>query len=139
MTFRLRRLADRGFTLIELLIVILIVGVLAAIALPSFLNQTTKAHDKSAQSALIVARKNAKAIWTSADGGGYPTTLGAPNDPDRATPDRRAARRRAAVRLHRLPGAHRDRDDDQCRARERQQRLDVPGQPFGDCVLPALG
>ena len=61
MTSRLRRLADRGFTLIELLIVILIVGILAAIALPSFLNQTNKAKDTAVKTSLTVALKNVRA------------------------------------------------------------------------------
>ena len=38
-----RNLLEKGFTLVELMIVIVIVGILSAVALPSFLNQTVKA------------------------------------------------------------------------------------------------
>jgi type IV pilus assembly protein PilA len=45
----LKRKDNEGFTLIELLVVIIIIGILSAIALPSFLNQASKAKQSEAK------------------------------------------------------------------------------------------
>jgi len=55
--------ADAGFTLIELMVVLLIMAILLAIAIPTFLGVKGGAQDRGAQSDLNTALTNAKAVY----------------------------------------------------------------------------
>ena len=61
--FRLNR-NQKGFTLIELLIVVAIIGILAAIAIPQFASYRQKAFNSSSQSDLRTMKTSLEGYFT---------------------------------------------------------------------------
>jgi type IV pilus assembly protein PilA len=66
---------DEGFTLIELMVVVLIIAILLAIAIPTFLSARNSANARAAQSNLRNALTNEQSQFTSTQGFGDATTM----------------------------------------------------------------
>lgn len=67
---------ESGFTLIELMVVVVILGILAAIVIPQFSNSTDKAREARAK-AELKSMQNAIEIYYMENGNQYPSSIGA--------------------------------------------------------------
>lgn len=65
-----KRSAEKGFTLVELMIVVAIIGILAAVAIPQFASYRVKAYNTAAKSDIKNAKTELEAYY--ADNNNYP-------------------------------------------------------------------
>ena len=75
---------QKGFTLVELMVVIVIVGILTAVALPNFISQTGKAKATEAKTNISATLKQAQAKYV--EDGANPATAIATMTSDYGTP-----------------------------------------------------
>jgi len=70
---RLKKRSRKGFTLIELLVVVVIIGILASVALPSFVGAQDKARNAGVQANINTIRMGLEQYATD-NNGSYPAT-----------------------------------------------------------------
>ena len=68
-----RHRGEQGFTLVEVMVVVLIIGILLAIGIPTFLGARSRAQDRAVQSNLRIAQNTALILFTD-DGTFTPAT-----------------------------------------------------------------